>query len=116
MAGNPLRNCNCFQPCLALYCIVEAAQKFATGLWIILPGVLSIENYGYDSITPLREHGLGRLLNIAQQMSGRLTRVHARVNKANKIGNCMVAKYHMHGSIAVLVAMDVIQLIRQMRG
>ena len=44
VAGNCLGDGNGFDDGIALQRIVEAAKKFATGFWVIFPGVFAVEN------------------------------------------------------------------------
>ncbi len=63
----------------------------------------------------MREHGLGRLFDVAQKMSGRIPRVHARINKADHVRNRVVSKHHVHFGLTVLIVVNVVEPLREMR-
>ena len=91
--------------------IVEASQKLAPRLRVILPRVLAVENDRHHRIAPLGQHRLGGLLDVADQMPRRLRRRHARIHEPDQIGNRVIAKHQVHRRRAVLVAMDVVEFL-----
>src|SRR5258706_998671 len=116
MAGNRLRNCNCFQASLALQSIIESPQEFPPGLRVILPGILSVEDHRHYSVAALGENWLSCALDVAQQVCCGLLRVHARADEADEVRDGVVAKHHVHRGLAVLITVNVMKLLRKMTG
>ena len=114
MPGNGFGDGNGFHTRFALQSIVEAAQKLAPRLRIIFPGILAIENDGHQSVPALVQDRLRCLFNVLNEMIGRVLRCHSGIYKADQIRDGMVAENQVHLRLIVLVAMDGIELFRQL--
>ena len=64
MLRDSFRNCKRFDRGIVLQSIVEASQEFASGFGIVLPGVFTVQNYGYDSILTAGYKRLRTVLNV----------------------------------------------------
>src|ERR1022692_1339747 len=116
MPRNRLRNRDWFQSSFALQQVIESPQKLAPRLRIVFPGILSIEDHRHHGVPPLLQNRTSRISDVAEQMSGSLPRVHPRINETDQVRNGVVPKHHVHGGLAILVAVNVVKPFCQMRG
>ena len=58
---------------------------------------------------PCIQNRLRRILNVLDEVVGGVLRRHARVHKADQVGEAMVAEDHVHPRVALFVAIDVVQ-------
>ncbi len=116
MASNRFGDGHCFDTGLALQAVIKAAQKFATRMRIIFPGIFAVENDCDDGVASLGQDGLGRFFNIANEVASRIVGRHTRVDESDQIGDGVVAEDQVHRRRAVLVTMNVVELLAKMRG
>src|SRR2546421_953980 len=112
LAPNGLRDGQALKSAVMQDAIIEPPQKFSSGFWIRLPGILSIQDDWHHCVSSLLQHRSTGGLNATEKIARRIACGHSGINKANKVGERMVAEDHMHGRSTLLPAINAIQLFR----